>query len=125
MNSIFDMFQLVFSNIWLYGGTFVLVLSVLVFVNEWGHYIVARGVWRVRVESFSIGFGKELFGYNDKHGTRWKFSLVPLGGYVKMFGDTDPASAGHKDTVGEATARPDGRRRAQTCLLCQTCVAAR
>lgn len=106
MNSIFDMFQLVFSNIWLYGGTFVLVLSILVFVHEWGHYIVAR-MCGVRVESFSIGFGKELFGVNDKHGTRWKFSLVPLGGYVKMFGDTDPASAGHKDTVGEGlAARP-------------------
>lgn len=106
MNSIFDILQLVFSNIWVYGGTFLLVLSILVFVHEFGHYIVAR--WcGVRVETFSIGFGKELFGWNDKHGTRWKFSLVPLGGYVKMFGDTDPASTGHKDTVGEgAAARP-------------------
>ncbi len=83
MNSIVDMFQLVFSNIWVYGGTFLLVLSVLVFVHEWGHYIVAR-LCGVRVESFSIGFGKELFGFRDKHGTRWKVSLIPLGGYVKM-----------------------------------------
>ncbi len=106
MNSIFDIFQLVFSNIWVYGGTFVLVLSILVFVHEWGHYIVAR-LCGVKVETFSIGFGKELFGYNDSHGTRWKFSLVPLGGYVKMFGDTDPASTGHKETVGEGLlARP-------------------
>lgn len=106
MNSLFEMFQLVFSNIWLYGGTFLIVLSVLVFVHEWGHYIVAR-MCGVRIDSFSIGFGKELFGHTDKHGTRWKFSLIPLGGYVKMFGDTDPASAGHKETVGEGlAARP-------------------
>lgn len=100
MNSIFDIIQLVFSNIWVYGGTFLLVLSILVFVHEWGHYIVAR-MCGVKVETFSIGFGKELFGFNDKHGTRWKFSLIPLGGFVKMYGDTDPASAGHKETVTE------------------------
>jgi regulator of sigma E protease len=103
MNSIFDIFSLVLNNIWVYGGTFLLVLSILVFVHEWGHYIVAR-MCGVRVETFSIGFGKELFGWNDKHGTRWKFSLIPLGGYVKMFGDTDPASAGHQDTVEEGGA---------------------
>lgn len=100
MNSIFDLIQLVLSNIWVYGGTFLLVLSILVFVHEWGHYIVAR-LCGVKVETFSIGFGKELFGFNDKHGTRWKFALIPLGGFVKMYGDTDPASAGHKDTVHE------------------------
>ncbi len=106
MNSIFDLLQMVLGNIWMYGGTFVLVLSILVFVHEWGHYIVAR-MCGVKVETFSIGFGKELFGYNDKHGTRWKFALVPLGGFVKMYGDTDPASAGHKETVGEGLkARP-------------------
>lgn len=100
MTSIFDLFQLIASNIWLYGGTFLLVLSILVFVHEWGHYIVAR--WcGVKVETFSIGFGKELFGWTDSKDTRWKVSLIPLGGYVKMFGDTDPASAGHSDGVEE------------------------
>lgn len=86
---------------------FLIVLSVLVFVHEWGHYIVAR-LCGVRVEKFSIGFGKELFGYTDKAGTRWKFSLIPLGGYVQMFGDTDPASAQSKDEVAEdgKTSRP-------------------
>jgi regulator of sigma E protease len=70
---------------------FLILLTVLVFVHELGHYLVAR--WnRVRVEVFSIGFGRELFGWNDRAGTRWKFSAVPLGGYVKMFGDADPAS---------------------------------
>ncbi len=106
MSSIFDIFQLVVSNIWLYGGTFIAVLSLLVFVHEFGHYYAAR-LCGVKVDTFSIGFGKELFGITDKHGTRWKFSLVPLGGFVKMFGDTDPASAGHKETVGEGLrARP-------------------
>lgn len=100
MTSIFDLFQLIASNIWVYGGTFLIVLSILVFVHEWGHYIVAR-LCGVRVEVFSIGFGKEIFGWNDKNDTRWKFSLIPLGGYVKMFGDTDPASAGHTEGVEE------------------------
>jgi regulator of sigma E protease len=71
--------------------SFLLVLTVLVFVHELGHYLVAR--WNgVRVEIFSIGFGPELFGWNDRVGTRWKFSAVPLGGYVKMYGDADAAS---------------------------------
>ncbi len=98
MNTIFDYANLLASNIWLYGGTFVLVLGILVFVHEWGHYIVAR-LCGVRVEVFSIGFGKEIYGFNDRHGTRWKIALFPLGGYVKMFGDVDPASAKHDDTV--------------------------
>lgn len=93
-----ELFQNFGNNVWIYGGTFVLVLSILVFVHEWGHYIVAR-MCGVKVETFSIGFGKELFGWNDKNGTRWKFSLVPLGGYVKLFGDVDPASAGHTENV--------------------------
>jgi regulator of sigma E protease len=68
-----------------------LVLTGLVFFHELGHYLVAR--WNgVRIEVFSIGFGPELFGWNDRAGTRWKFSAIPLGGYVKMFGDADAAS---------------------------------
>lgn len=90
-----EFFQTFGSNVWLYGGAFLLVLSILVFIHELGHYMIAR-LFGVRVEIFSIGFGPELFGINDSHGTRWKFSLIPLGGYVKMYGDTDPASAGHE-----------------------------
>ena len=71
---------------------FLAVLTVLVFVHEWGHYIVAR-ICGVRVEIFSIGFGPEIWGFNDKHGTRWKFSWIPLGGYVKFFGDATESSA--------------------------------
>jgi len=62
-----------------------------VFVHEYGHYIVARAC-KVKVESFSIGFGPEIFGFHDKSGTGWKLSAVPLGGYVKMLGDTNAAS---------------------------------
>lgn len=92
--NIFELFQLISFNLWLYGGAFILVLSILVFIHEWGHYIIAR-LCGVRVETFSIGFGKELFGWTDGHGTRWKFSLIPLGGYVKLFGDVNPDSTSH------------------------------
>jgi regulator of sigma E protease len=74
-----------------YVGIFLVVLTVLVFVHELGHYLIARRTG-VRIEVFSIGFGPEIFGWNDRAGTRWKFSAVPLGGYVKMFGDSDPTS---------------------------------
>ena len=70
---------------------FLVILTILVFVHELGHYLVAI-YNNVRVEVFSIGFGKELFGFYDKKGTRWRFSLIPLGGYVKMHGDADEAS---------------------------------
>ena len=74
-----------------YAIPFLFVLTVLVFVHELGHYLVAR--WNgVRVEVFSIGFGPEIFGWTDKAQTRWKFSAIPLGDYVKMFGDVNAAS---------------------------------
>lgn len=71
---------------------FVVVLSVLIFIHECGHYLVAR-FFGVRVEVFSIGLGREIVGWTDSHGTRWKISLLPIGGYVQMFGDADAASA--------------------------------
>lgn len=70
---------------------FLIVLTVLVFIHEMGHYLIAR-YNGVRVEVFSIGFGPEVFGWTDRVNTRWKFSMIPLGGYVKMFGDADAAS---------------------------------
>ncbi len=77
--------------LWTYILPFLIILGILVFVHEWGHYIVAR--WNgVKVEVFSIGFGRELFGWTDKTGTRWKVSAIPLGGYVKMYGDAGAAS---------------------------------
>ncbi len=65
---------------------FIILLTVVVFIHEYGHYYFAKR-YGVGVTDFSIGFGKELFGFNDKSGTRWKFCIIPLGGYVKFFGD--------------------------------------
>ncbi len=85
-----------FNLVLIYIPSFIVLLTVLVFVHEMGHYLVAR--WNgVRIEVFSIGFGPELFGWSAKSGTRWKFCAVPLGGYVKMFGDANAASAGSVD----------------------------
>ena len=70
---------------------FLFVLTLVVFFHELGHFLIARRCG-VRVLVFSIGFGPELFGFNDRHGTRWKLSAVPLGGYVKFFGDENAAS---------------------------------
>jgi len=84
--------------------SFLGMLTILVFVHEWGHFIVAR-LNGVKVDVFSIGFGPELWGRTDKKGTRWKFSLIPLGGYVKFFGDANAAStpdAEGLDTLSEA-----------------------
>jgi regulator of sigma E protease len=72
--------------------SFIVVISVIVFIHEFGHYSIAK-LSGVKIEVFSIGFGKELFGWNDKSGTRWKVSILPLGGYVKMYGDINVASA--------------------------------
>ncbi len=80
---------------------FLGLLTVLVFVHELGHYTAARLVG-VHAEAFSIGFGPELFGYTDRRGCRWRFALIPLGGYVKMQGDVDPASTGHDERAEQA-----------------------
>jgi len=70
---------------------FLFVLTVVVFFHELGHFLIAR--WAgVKVLTFSLGFGPELAGFNDRHGTRWRISAVPLGGYVKFFGDDSEAS---------------------------------
>ena len=83
----------ILSGIWTYVVPFIAVLTVLVFFHELGHFAVARRCG-VRVEVFSIGFGPEIFGYTAKSGTRWKFSAIPLGGYVKMFGERSPDENG-------------------------------
>ncbi|WIY54295.1 RIP metalloprotease RseP [Devosia sp. YIM 151766] len=70
---------------------FLAVLTIIVFVHEMGHYLVAR--WNgVAIQTFSVGFGRELIGWNDKHGTRWRISAIPLGGYVRFLGDMNEAS---------------------------------
>jgi regulator of sigma E protease len=65
---------------------FLILLTIVVFIHEYGHYYFARK-FGVGVTTFSIGMGKELFGFTDKNGTRWRFSAIPIGGYVKFFGD--------------------------------------
>jgi regulator of sigma E protease len=70
---------------------FIVVLSFIVFIHELGHFLPAR-YFGIKVDTFSIGFGKEVFGWTDSKGTRWKFSWIPMGGYVKFFGDADAAS---------------------------------
>jgi regulator of sigma E protease len=70
---------------------FLFVLTIVVFFHELGHFLVARGCG-VRVQVFSIGFGRELFGFTDRKGTRWKIAAIPLGGYVKFLGDENAAS---------------------------------
>ena len=79
------------SGILSYLIPFLFVLTIVVFFHELGHFLVARWVG-VKVVVFSIGFGPELLGFNDRAGTRWKISAVPLGGYVKFFGDENAAS---------------------------------
>src|ERR1700687_1515255 len=77
---------------------FLFVLTVVVFFHELGHFLVAR--WcGVSVKVFSIGFGPELLGFNDRKGTRWRLSLVPLGGYVRFLGDDNAASSTNPDVV--------------------------
>lgn len=85
----------VFNFLFGYILPYILILSLLVFVHEMGHYLAGR--WSgIRIMAFSVGFGPEILGFTDKHGTRWKLSAIPLGGYVRFFGDADVAS------------RPDG-----------------
>ena len=82
---------------------FIFVLTIVVFFHELGHFAVAR--WnKVRVETFAVGFGPELFGFFDKHKTRWKFCAIPLGGYVKFLGDEDASSKPNRDALESMSA---------------------
>ena len=88
---------------WMYIVGFPLLLGPLVTLHELGHYLVAR-FFGVKAEAFSVGFGKELAGWTDSRGTRWKLSALPLGGYVQFKGDMDPASIPDKDVIAKASA---------------------
>ena len=77
--------------LWMTLLAFICMLGPLVFFHELGHYLVAR-LFRIPAETFSIGFGREILGWTDRQGTRWKVAWLPLGGYVKFVGDMSPAS---------------------------------
>ena len=90
---------------WLVNGVyyivpFIVLLGILVFVHEFGHFLIAR-LSGVQVTDFSIGFGKQLWGFTDKHNTKWKICAIPLGGYCQFLGDADAASAGSSEEVKE------------------------
>lgn len=83
--------------------SFLFVLTVVVFIHELGHFMVAR--WcGVDVKTFSIGFGKEIFGFDDRYGTRWRVAWIPLGGYVKFMDDENAASVPSRDAIDNMTA---------------------
>jgi regulator of sigma E protease len=99
----------IFEQLGAFGGgaagyivPFLFVLTVVVFFHELGHFLVAR--WcGVKVTAFSIGFGPEIVGFNDRHGTRWKLSAIPLGGYVKFLGDDNAASVPDHEAANAMT----------------------
>jgi len=100
-----DVLHLPLSTGVLYALPFLLALTVIVFIHELGHFLVAR--WcGVDVEAFSIGFGREIFGWNDRKGTRWKVAWIPLGGYVRFRGDANAASLPDAETMERAKADP-------------------
>lgn len=90
--------QLILQNLF----SFIAIISVIVFIHEFGHFWVAR-LCGVKVEEFSIGFGKKLFSFRDKKNTEWKFCLLPFGGYVKMFGDRSAASNPDSAAIAKMT----------------------
>jgi regulator of sigma E protease len=84
-----------------YVVPFLAVLTIIVFVHEMGHYLVAR--WNgIAIQTFSIGFGPELLGFNDRSGTRWRLSAIPLGGYVRFVGDMNAASVPDEEFIAKA-----------------------
>ena len=102
-----DVFGALYSYAaWLFGYIipFLFVLTIVVFFHELGHFLVAR--WcGIKVLVFSIGFGPEIAGFNDRHGTRWKIAAIPLGGFVKFFGDENAASVPDPAALSEMSER--------------------
>src|SRR5687768_9939353 len=90
--------------LWFILIAFICAIGPLVFIHEFGHYLVAK-VFRVGAETFSIGFGREIAGWTDRSGTRWKVGWLPLGGYVRFVGDENVASAPSEHVPAELKAR--------------------
>jgi regulator of sigma E protease len=98
------------QNVLIYAASFVVVLSVVVFVHEFGHFQVAR--WRkVAIDTFSIGFGKTLVGWRDKQGVEWKVGALPLGGYVKFADDADAMSSAPREQINDPAVMAEARRK--------------
>jgi regulator of sigma E protease len=102
-----------FSNLGIAIPAFLFVITLIVFVHELGHFMAAR-LCSVKVQAFSIGFGREIFGFTDRKGTRWKIAWIPLGGYVKFFGDADASSRPDENIMKEYEARRISGQRAQS-----------
>jgi regulator of sigma E protease len=105
----------IINILWDYIVPFLFILTVLVYVHEFGHYLIAR-LNGVRVEVFSIGFGPEIYGWTNKAGTRWKIGVVPLGGYVKMFGESGEGEAADM-TAEEKAVSFHGKRISQRVAI--------
>lgn len=100
----------VLKNILIYGGSFVAVLSLVVFVHEFGHFQAAR--WRkVAIDTFSIGFGKTILGWRDRQGVQWKIGALPLGGYVKFTDDADAMSSAPVEQLNDPVLRAEARKK--------------
>jgi regulator of sigma E protease len=96
--TLMSILQMPFIAVIFYVLPYLLALIIIVFIHEFGHFYVGR-LCGVNIETFSVGFGKEIFGFNDRHGTRWKFCWIPLGGYVRFEGDANAASLPSADIV--------------------------
>ena len=92
------------ANLFHYLWSFALIISIIVFIHEFGHFLVAR-LCGVKIETFSIGFGREIIGRTDRRGTRWKLCALPLGGYVQFAGDMDAVSAPDPALAGRQSTR--------------------
>src|SRR5262245_28259287 len=91
------------TTVWSLAGyilPFLFVLSLVVFFHELGHFLIGR--WcGVKVEAFSLGFGPEIYGFDDRRGTRWRLAALPLGGYVKFFGEANGTSVSDEASLAE------------------------
>lgn len=98
-------------------AAFGFVFSIVVIIHELGHFWVAR-LCRVKVEAYSVGFGKTIFSRTDKHGTQWKLSALPLGGYVKFWGDANAASAPDRAELARMRAQMEAEHGADVAAQC-------